>query len=140
MIHIGIDTGVNTGIAIWDDQQRRLLYINTLSITKAIDVVMDHIKSNHQGCATMITVYIEDARKRKFFGKSGREKLQGVGSVKRDASIWETFCKEQCVEYILVAPRNNMTKLSPSQFQHITGWAGRLSEHARDATMLVFGR
>lgn len=85
-------------------------------------------------------VYIEDARLRKWFGKSGREKLQGAGAVKRDATIWETFCKEQRVQYKLIAPRENATKLTAIQFEAITKWNARTSEHARDAAMMVYGR
>lgn len=41
-----------------------------------------------------IKLRIEDARLRKWYGNAGREELQGAGSVNRDASIWETRCKE----------------------------------------------
>lgn len=87
-----------------------------------------------------IRLFIEDARQRKWFGHSGREKLQGAGSVKRDSRIWEDWCREQGLQYRMVPPKNNRTKLSAAQFRALTKWHGKTSEHARDAACLVFRR
>ena len=76
---------------------------------------------------------------RKWFGKTDRERLQGVGSVKRDSSIWEEFCDYYSIEYMLIAPKNNRTKTTAAEFKKMTGWEGRTSEHSRDAAMLVWG-
>ena len=51
-----------------------------------------------------IKLRIEDARLRKWYGNAGREELQGAGSVNRDASIWETRCKEQRIDYRTISP------------------------------------
>lgn len=133
-LYIGIDAGTHTGIAVWDRTDRRLVAVETMTITKAMDVV--------RGLAEEfdIVLYLEDARKRNWFGCTGREKLQGAGSVKRDCSIWETFCEELGIECRKIAPKNNYTKLTAKQFKTLTNWAGRTSDHARDAAMLVFGR
>lgn len=133
-LYIGIDAGTHTGIAVWDRTDRRLVSVETMTITKAMDVVRGLAESAD------IVVYLEDARKRNWFGCAGREKLQGAGSVKRDCSIWETFCEELGVECRKIAPKNNYTKLTAKQFKTLTNWAGRTSEHSRDAAMLVFGR
>lgn len=131
---IGIDAGVHTGMAIWDNTDKRLVAVDTKTITRAMHEV--------EWLATQadVTLYIEDARKRTWFGRAGREQLQGAGSIKRDCSIWQSFCEEQGIDYLLVAPRHNTTKLSAEQFKVLTNWAGRTSEHSRDAAMLVFGR
>ena len=68
-----------------------------------------------------------------------RKKLQGVGSAKRDASIWEDYLTDLGVEFEMVAPKRNITKLSQERFKVITGWQNRTNEHGRDAAMLVFG-
>ena len=39
-----------------------------------------------------------------------RKRLQGVGSVKRDATIWEDYLTELGVEFEMVAPKRNITK------------------------------
>lgn len=133
MIRIGIDTGVNTGIAVSVDG--KLTVVDTMTITQA----MAYIKT---ACSPKNSkLFIEDARQRKWIPKNaGRERLQGAGSIKRDAKIWEDWCKENSYEAVFVAPKNNNTKLNNKDFKRITGWQGRTSEHARDAAMLIFGR
>ena len=138
-LYIGIDPGTHTGVAIWDKTYRRLEVVDTMTITRALELVT----ANVELCKAFggeVVVFIEDARKRTWFGSSNREKLQGAGSVKRDCAIWETFCDELGVECRKIAPKHNTTKLTASQFRVLTHWQGRTSDHARDAAMLVFGR
>lgn len=136
-ILIGIDTGVHTGFAVWHSDTKYLAEVSTLTITQAMERVkmIADIRGKDN-----IRLFIEDARKRKWFGNAGREKLQGAGSVKRDSRIWEDWCREQGLQYRMVAPKNNRTKLTASQFKLLTKWMGATSEHARDAALLVFGR
>lgn len=54
--------------------------------------------------------------------------------------MWEDFCREQDIECRMMAPCRRCTKMDVSKFKAITKWQSRTSEHARDATMLVFGR
>lgn len=130
---IGIDVGTNTGVAVWDKSEKRFVEIQTTSILKAMEIVKKYEKSD------IVQVRLEDARKRKWFGDSGRERLQGAGSVKRDCVIWEEFLNDRKIPYMLIAPKNNSTKLSAESFKKITGYSGRTNEHTRDAAMLVFG-
>lgn len=137
MKYIGIDPGKETGFAVWDHDAKYLAEVDTMSITQAMEKVrmMADILGREN-----IRLYIEDARKRIWFGNTGRERLKGAGSICRDSTIWDDFCKELGVEYVMVDPRYNTTKLKAAQFKAITGWQGRTSEHARDAACLVFGR
>ena len=137
MILIGIDTGVHTGFAVWHSDTKYLAEVGTLTITQAMERVK--MIADIRGKES-VRLFIEDARQRKWFGSAGREKLQGAGSVKRDSRIWEDWCREQGLQYRMVAPKNNRTKLSAAQFKTITKWQGRTSEHSRDAALLVFGR
>lgn len=134
MVYIGIDTGVNTGFAVWDKDRRELVELSTLKIHRAMERVKE-LSDSHD-----IKVYFEDARQRQWFGRSGVEKLQGAGSVKRDCSIWEDYLTDLGVEFYAIAPKNNSTKMNASFFSKITGYQGRTSEHSRDAAMLVFNR
>ena len=131
---VGIDAGKRTGIAVWNKVDRRLECVDTLSVSIAMLYVMELAKEHE------VVVYLEDARLRKWFQYSGVERLQGAGSVKRDCVIWEDFCRENKIEMVSVAPKNNYTKLNAEQFRRLTGWQGRSSEHGRDAAMMVFGR
>lgn len=69
----------------------------------------------------------------------------GVGpcimkQVGRDCTIWDDFCRENGIEYRMMAPCRGCTKLDASKFKALTKWQGRTTEHSRDAAMIVFGR
>lgn len=130
---IGIDTGVQTGFSVWDVQKKELKQILTVKIHEAMKYVEIFNKD------FKIYVRVEDARLRDWFGKhSGPEKLQGAGSVKRDAKIWEDFLTDMGVDFEMVHPKFNKTKLPEETFKRYTGWEFRTSQHGRDAAMLVF--
>lgn len=137
MIFIGIDTGVHTGFAVWHSDSKYLAEVSTYTITQAMERVK--MIADVRG-RDNVRLFIEDARKRTWFGNTGRERLKGAGSVCRDAKIWQDWCAEQGIECRMIAPKNNRTKLSASQFRVLTKWRGRTSSHSRDAALLVFGR
>lgn len=139
MIYIGIDTGVHTGIAIWDSEKRKFVYLDTLKIHEALQIVSSYAYKDVPLC-----VRFEDARQRKWIpfaknmtGELGR--AQGAGYVKAHCQIWEDFLRDKDIPFEMIAPRRNVTKLSAEQFERITGYKGRTSGHARDAAMLVYG-
>ena len=135
---IGIDTGVNTGYAVAEDKGNggELFEVRSLTITQAMSRTLEFVV--HYGKEN-VCLFIEDARQRTWF-TGGREKAQGVGSDKRDAQIWEDWCKEQGINYKMIHPASNATKKKAVDFTRMTGWTGRTNEHARDAAMLVFKR
>lgn len=144
MIYIGIDTGVHTGIAVWDNKQRSFECVDAVKIHQAMKTVSDRAKEClEQG--VRLCVRVEDPRQRTWYETNNmsreeeRKRLQGVGSVKRDASIWDAFLKDLGVEYEMVAPKRNVTKITHEYFCSITGWKKRTNEHGRDAAMLVLG-
>ena len=139
MIYIGIDTGVHTGIAVWDSEKRKFVYLDTLKIHEALQIVSSYAYKDIPLC-----VRFEDARQRKWIpfaknmtGELGR--AQGAGYVKAHCQIWEDFLRDKNIPFEMIAPRRNVTKLSAEQFERITGYKGRTSGHARDAAMLVYG-
>jgi hypothetical protein len=134
---MGIDPGVETGVALWDDVARKFTHVLCLKIHQAMDLVRE-LKPD--------VVIFEDARQRNWFGgrdakqeKFGAGVREGVGSVKRDCGIWEDFLKELGVKYIARAPAAKSTKWKADKFKKVTGWEGRTNEHARDAAVLVYG-
>ena len=142
MIYIGIDTGVHTGYAVYDSRIQQLTAVGTDKIHNVMQLVSGlNDVSKEKG--DNIRVRVEDARKRTWYGfhtaKQDRARLQGAGSVKRDAQIWEDFLTDLCVDFEMVAPKNNATKLTAESFRQLTGWAGKTNEHGRDAAMLVYG-
>lgn len=133
---IGIDTGTHTGVAIYETFSKTIERLETLPIHKAMALVLATALDNPNDTH----VYFEDARLRKWFGRSGREQLQGAGSVKRDCAIWEDYLTDYKIPFTAIPPCQNTTKLPADYFAKLTEWTARCSEHARDAAMLVFGR
>lgn len=135
MICIGIDPGTHTGMAVWDSKEGKFLSLETLPIHRAMVEVMN-LRIGRE-----ILVVFEDARQRKWYGKGNTNaKLQGAGSVKRDCSIWEDFCKDYGIPFRAIPPVKGATKITPEYFKLISHYQGRTSEHSRDAAMLVIGR
>ena len=132
-VFIGIDTGTKTGIAIWNASASKFDHIGTTTISRAMDMVRGFKTAGHE-----VFVRVEDARLRKWFGDKSDDKIQGAGSVKRDAAIWEDFLKENNIRFEMVHPMKGATKLSKEQFFKTTGYTGLTSEHSRDAAMLVY--
>jgi hypothetical protein len=134
--YIGIDTGVNTGLCVWDSKRKSIFTLETLPIHKAMQEVKFHIDLFD---AKNVFIRVEDARQRTWFGNTGKERLKGAGSVERDAKIWEDFLIDMGAQFEMVHPKNNKTKLTATVFNKIAGWNSRSSVHARDAAMLVIG-
>lgn len=137
--YIGIDCGVQTGLACWWKAEKTFSCITTIKIHQAMNL----IRQWHNTRGGML-IRIEDARLRKWIPRQKNEKAEkgkreGAGSVKRDAKIWEDFLEDLGIDYELVPPKNNMTKVKSDYFMKITGVVERVSEHARDAAMLVYG-
>lgn len=134
--YIGIDSGTTTGYAIWDSKERKLLLVDSMKI----HIAMANIQMLEREYLDQTLIRVEDARQRTWFGNSGREKLQGAGSVKRDAVIWEDFLTDLKANFQMVAPKNNKTKVDAELFKKLTKWPHKTNEHARDAAMLVFNQ
>lgn len=138
-IYIGIDCGVNTGFCVWFASEKKIEFIGTLKIHEA----MDRTKDLHKYCGPVF-VRVEDARLRTWIPRQKNEsaergRREGAGSVKRDAKIWDDFLTDLGVDFEMVAPKNNKTKVSPEYFKALIGYTGKTSQHARDAALLVIG-
>lgn len=127
---IGIDPGVNTGLAIWSRSQNGLIECKSCSIVEAM-WQLGNVRS------TIALMVMEDARLRTWFGKSGREVLLGAGSVRRDCSIWTEWAEHYGVPLKSISPQQKGAKLNADVFARITGWKGKTNEHARDAGVLA---
>ncbi len=147
--YIGIDPGVNTGIAIWATSTNDFRFAHTYGAYIAMLEVSRFVKD----CAGTVCLVFEDARKRKALPKDGfgnfdANRLQGAGSVKRDSAIWQECCEFLAHQYpdrftwIAVAPNGKSNALAKNDrlFQSNTGIVYRTSIHARCAAMLVWKR
>lgn len=141
MIFIGIDPGVHTGFAV--SENGILTCVDTMKACEAEKTVLNIFSCS----GGKIIVHVEDARLRAWFGgmdakqkKYGAGVREGVGSVKRDCQRWHEFLAHHDIPHVLIAPKNNKTKMDAARFKRLTGWAERTNEHGRDAAMLVLGR
>ncbi len=134
-ILIGIDPGVDTGVAVLWTEKQTFIQIATKNIIEAFDIVkyFNESKEYDLGC-----VYVEDSRKVRWKTKS--ERAQGAGSVKRDCGIWEIFLSKEFIKSAFPRPNPSLTKWTKERFFSVTNHNGRTSKHARDAAMLIFGR
>ena len=142
-LYIGIDPGHDTGLAIYDPDEQKLISVETLRIHRALKEVAD-LYAMHRLPGRGIVVVFEDARKRNWLPRESslsewKGRAMGAGSVKRDATIWEDFLKDYGIAFINQAPRKGLTKWTEDYFQRVTGYTGRTSNHGRDAAALVFG-
>lgn len=134
----GIDPGTKTGISLYDRSPNKIIICKTMMIHYAIEVITIW----NQEKKGRIFVIVEDPRKA-VFGRStlaDRAKIQGAGSIKRDASIWEDFLTDKNIPFIMVRPSKQLTKWNADYFAKVTGYEGTTNSHSRDAAMLVFGR
>jgi len=133
-IAVGVDPGVNTGLALWDIDAQALTEVSSTGIVDAMLRVRSLSLTGSLHC-----VVFEDARLRTWFGTKGREALQGAGSVKRDCQVWVEWLTTLGCAYRGVSPKNKGAKLNAAQFERLTNWEGRTNEHGRDAALLVLG-
>jgi len=132
IIVIGIDPGVNTGIAVYNRSIKKIEELRTMQLHDAFELILSYR-------SLIKLVRIEDARKRKWLGPNADEKQQGAGSVKRDCKAWEDFLIAKGIPFELVPPGKARTKIHAKYFNQLTGWTKVTSNHARDAGMLVWG-
>lgn len=133
MILIGLDPGTTTGIGRYSPIGNALLDLGSMQLHQAMEYILRTEQPR--------LVVFEDARHHRVHqGADNRsQRLQGVGSIKRDCAIWHEFLTDKRIPYVTRRPSSKRTKMPAYQFNLITGWKGKTNNHARDATMLVYG-
>jgi hypothetical protein len=129
---VGIDPGVDTGIAIV--QYGKYISIETTTISKAFKIIDLLLLDGHN-----IELYVENPNLRKWYGNNASAKQQGAGSIKRDYKIWVDYAKEQSIKLHAVHPKDIGSIFDNEViFKAATGWQKRTSIHGRDAARIVF--
>jgi hypothetical protein len=134
--YIGIDSGTNTGLCVYDRYGKHIRQLVTVKIHTAMDVVR-YWHSTNPG---QVFIRVEDARKATFGRQNDYHKAQGAGAVKRDAKIWEDFLTDLGVDFEMVRADPKRTKWTSDFFKKVTGYQGASSEHSRDAAAMVYGK
>lgn len=141
--YIGIDPGNQNGFAVWSCREKQLKRLKTFSVMQIITELENYKKEfGDTFCVILEATYLNRAvwiptNNRKNFSKIARN----VGMNQQTAKFIRDFCKDRNIELIESKPgKKSHTKLDSQQFERITGYRGRISQHARDAAMLIFGR
>lgn len=138
--HIGIDPGVQTGIAIWIHSRQRFLELKTSSFWPTYKLVIKY-KRKHKD---KLLVTIEDPGlippifPRRGMSKMQMQKIaQNVGMNKAHAALMIQGLMKAGVQVQTVKPITK--KWTDAMFRMITGVDKRVSQHVRDAAKLVVG-
>lgn len=130
---LGIDPGVNTGVAhIVDGQLTRLHTIAPHEIERTLREVMP------------ARVIFEDSRLQshvwsKVGGIAKAAKIaRNVGEIDAWCRLITSVCAELGIPAHGISPKGKGGKVSPDHFASTTGWTGQSNEHTRDAAMVAW--
>lgn len=137
---VGIDPGVNTGLALLNKLTAAPMQVHTLDFWQTTDMLLA-LQQEH---GPALLVVLEDpnlnrslyARFDDVAGARRTKIAQNVGANKRDAQLLLGFCERHSIATESIAP---LGKLTPEQFALFTG-IKKCSQHARDAGRLILGR
>lgn len=140
-IVVGLDPGEHTGLAVYDESQRRLVVCTTTTFWGAVAVLVAAQRFD----AAVVLEDPEGNRPTFAHGAASarqREKIsQNVGMNKQHARLLAAACDLLGLPCLRLVPtKGSQTKTRPEAFAALTGYAGRTSSHARDAGMLCFDR
>jgi tRNA/tmRNA/rRNA uracil-C5-methylase (TrmA/RlmC/RlmD family) len=150
-VHIAIDAGATTGIAIWDGSYLKLDSGRFWDIVYWIEkYIYDDLKPSQ----TEFIIYVENPNLNKItFRRRGNmriddRKAQNVGMNKRDAQLWVEWCECNNLPHQSVKPlrkkkngvniwKGNDGKISHEEFVTLTKYSKQTNQHERDACLVL---
>lgn len=133
MTIMGIDPGVQTGIAIYRAGQLSELH------TIAPHEISGCIAGNKPG-----RVIFEDSRLTSFMFNQVKiraaalKMARNVGEIDAWARLIVAVCGELCIPCLGVSPKGKGKKLDAKEFAAATGWLAKSNQHERDGAMVAF--
>lgn len=144
---VGIDPGVKTGFAVWDRDGRRLLSVETADFWTVFFQISNAPILRPEDTVVVVEVahYAPVFRERKAKGQNENHAArlaQNVGQVMREAKLLAEGLRRLGYEVIEQKPLGKAKKAADDvrDFERLTGWTERTSQHARDAARLCYGR
>lgn len=132
-ILIGIDPGINTGVAVFIDG--RLTRLETIHPAEVASYIQ---------AAQPSRVVFEDSRLQshvwtKNHSRAAAAKMaRNVGEVDAWCRLIAHACGKLGIPAHGVSPKDKGGKVGVKQFQEQTGWTGRTNAHERDACMVAW--
>jgi hypothetical protein len=134
---LGIDPGVNNGLALFVDGKLEDLF--TVNICQLMHKLYS-IGRNH-----FDAIIIEDSRLQSHVFTGTKSNVatrlniaRKVGQVDCICGIVQSLCSELSIDYIAISPKEKGKKLNSEQFNKVTGWQGNSNQHERDAVMVAW--
>ncbi len=136
---LGLDPGRQTGWAVWDAAREVFVEILTADFWKAYAMVQTYRPAH---CCIVIEMpsgatYDHDLDQTPDKARRREKVSRNVGSVQREAQLLAEGLDR--LGYTVRRIRPRQSKLGARAFRRLTSYAGRTSQHGRDAGMLVFG-
>lgn len=130
---IGIDPGMNMGLAIYEDGKlKELLTIEPIGLAD----IFSHY------CGDPLFIAFEDSRLQSHVWIPSQSKgvaaniARKIGMVDAWCYMIERLCESYDVAYMRISPKAKGEKLNDEDFRRITGWAKKSNQHERDAAMV----
>lgn len=133
MILLGIDPGVNTGVAEY--HRGKLVKLDTLAPVR-IAARLAEVRPD--------LLVFEDSRLQSHTWTRGKstaataKMARNVGQVDMLCGLIQAVCADLGIEAVGISPRAKGAKLDAKAFHAVTGWTGRCNEHERDAAMVAW--
>jgi hypothetical protein len=130
---IGIDPGVNTGVALFTNG--KLLSLQTI---QPIDI-QDCVKRSFADL-----IVFEDSRLQSAVWVPSKNKAvanniaRKIGQVDALCSLIEEICRRWEIKFMRVSPKAKGAKMNSEDFNLFTGWEHRSNQHERDAAMVAW--
>lgn len=133
MTIMGIDPGVNTGIAIYRAGQ--LDELRTIAPHEIADCIHGQQPSR---------VIYEDSRLTSFMFTQVKSRAaalkmaRNVGEIDAWCRVITAVCGELGIACHGISPKAKGAKVGAAEFARVTGWLASSNEHTRDAAMVAF--
>ena len=132
---IGIDPGVNTGMAVYEDGE--LVSLQTIE-PHQIGLIL----SQYQ--VQPLFLVFEDSRLQSHVWLPSQSKgvaaniARKVGMVDAWCYLIERVCEDYNIAYMRVSPKAKGMKVDAELFKKVTRWDKRSNQHERDAAMIAW--
>ena len=132
---IGIDPGVNMGLAIYENAKLvELMTIEPIGLAEIFSIY----------AGDPLFVAFEDSRLQSHVWVPSQSKgvaaniSRKIGMVDAWCYMIERYCEAWDIAYMRISPKAKGEKLNAQDFNRITHWEGKSNQHERDAAMIAW--
>lgn len=132
---IGIDPGLNTGVAYFTDGHlRKLCTISPMQISEVLRNAGPSLKRVVFEDSRLTTYMFTTVKSRPAALKIARN----VGEVDAWCKLIVAACEQLGIQAHGISPKAKGAKLNAMQFAKLTGWTERNNQHERDAAAVAW--